>query len=70
LAAGVLVLADTQSFADFGIGVAAGEQAEAVVGLGEGCVAAAGGHVNMVVVGQGLNGVTYSMLYVYSSPSA
>ena len=50
LAAGVLVFAGKQSFADFGVGVAAGEQAEAVVGLGEGCVAAAGGLVNMIVV--------------------
>jgi hypothetical protein len=35
LTAGVLVFAGTQSFACFGVGVAAGEQAEAVVGLGE-----------------------------------
>jgi hypothetical protein len=35
LAAGVLILAGSQCFADFGVGVAAGEQAEAVVGLGE-----------------------------------
>jgi hypothetical protein len=50
LAAGVLVFAGKQSFADFGVGVAAGEQAEAVVGLGEGCVAAAGERVSMAKV--------------------